>query len=142
MSELPASLPASSELPSVVDAALKVIAQVTTFLYWTKELTERHEQLRERFDRLEREQDELRQREAVARRESEETAEALAELRGAYEALLAAHETNRQTLQRLDDERAVLLDERRQMAEELGAVIGSLRTSRPHLTLGAGAAEA
>ena len=122
MAELPAS-----DIPSIVHGALKVIGQVTTFVNAMRDLTEQHEQLRERF---EREQEELREREAAARRESEEAAEALAELRAAYEALLTEHETCSRTLHRLREERSELLEGRRQMAEELGAVIGSLRSSR------------
>ena len=124
MAELPAS-----DIPSIVHGALKVIGQVTTFVNAMRDLTEQHEQLRERFERLEREQQELREREAAARRDSEEAAEALAELRAAYEALLTEHETCSRTLHRLHEERSELLEGRRQMAEELGAVIGSLRSS-------------
>ena len=71
MAELPAG-----DIPSIVQGALKVIGQVSAFVNAMKDLTERHEQLRERFERLEREQEELRGREAAARRESEEAASA------------------------------------------------------------------
>ncbi len=101
MAELPAG-----DIPSIVQGALKVIGQVSAFVNAMKDLTEQHEQLRERFERLEREQEELRGREAAARRESEEAAEALAELRAAYEALLTEHETCSRTLHRLHEERS------------------------------------
>jgi HAMP domain-containing protein len=75
--------------------------------------------------------------EAAARRESEESAEALAELRCAYEALLAEHESAHRTVQTLNAERATLLEERRQMAAELGALVGSLRTGKESVAVGA-----
>jgi len=137
MAELPAS-----DIPSIVQGALKVIGQVSAFVNAMRDLTEQHEQLRERFERLEREREELREREAAARRESEEAAEALAELRAAYEALLTEHETCSRTLHRLHEERSELLEGRRQMAEELGAVIGSLRSSRAPVALRATTPEA
>jgi chromosome segregation ATPase len=136
MVELP-----ESDLPSTVQAALhaalKVTGQVSAFVNSLKELTERHEELRERFERLEREQEALRQREAAATRESDESAEALAELRAAYDALLTEHESTRQALHKLSEERTALLEERRQMAEEIGALSGALRTSQGPVTLGA-----
>jgi len=134
--------PPAGDIPSIVQGALKVIGQVSAFVNAMKHLTEQHEQLRERFERLEREHAELREQEAAARRESEEMAEALAELRAAYEALLTEHETCSRTLHRLHEERSELLEGRRQMAEELGAVIGSLRSSRAPVALRATTPEA
>ncbi len=125
MAEVPAP-----DIPSIVQGALKVITQVSAFVNAMKDLTEQKEQLEARVERLERERDELREREAAVRRESEETAEVLAELRGAYEALLIEHEGCSRTLLRLREERPVLFEGRRRAAEELGVVISPLKSGQ------------
>jgi chromosome segregation ATPase len=126
MAELPAT-----DIPSIVQGALKVIAQVSAFVNAMKDLTEQNEELQARVEGLERERDELREREAAVRREGEETAEVLAELRGAYEALLVEHENCGRTLLRLREERTVLFEGRRRAPEELGAVMSPLKSTQP-----------
>lgn len=76
-----------------------------------------------------------------AGRDGEETAEALAELRVAYEALLVEHESSRRRFHKLQEEHDALLEGRRQIAEELGAVISSLRTGPESVALSAAAPE-
>lgn len=122
--------PPATDIPSIVQGALKVIAQVSAFVNAMKDMTEQNEQLQERAEQLEREREELHEREAAARRETEEMAEVLAELRGAYEALLIEHEACSRTVHSLSEERTDRFEGRRQMAEDLGVGIGPLRGSQ------------
>src|SRR5262245_2800587 len=137
MAERPAS-----ELPSMVQDALKVIGHVSDFVKAMNELVEKHEDLRLRFARLEREHEEVRHREEAARREAEETAEALGELGLAYEALIIEHEVGTQAFQKLQEDHDGLLEGQRQIAEGLGAVMSSLRTGQRSVVLDASAADA
>ena len=176
----------ASDLSSRLHGAIQVIDQVTGFVKAINDLMEQHEELQLRFDRLERECGEVREREEtahreaeVARREAEETAqtlaklrvahealiiehgvgrgaflkpkaehdvdrdgedtaEALAELRSAYEALIVEHELSTREFRKLQDEHDALLEGRRQIAEELGAVLSSLKTGAASVALGGG----
>jgi chromosome segregation ATPase len=173
MAEQPAS-----DLPSMVQGALKVIGHASSFIRAMIDLMEKHEELEARFERLEQEHVEARQREEAARREAEETAaafaklrsayealiiehevgkgafhklhgeqdvggeaeetaEALAELRSAYEALIIEHEVGRRAYHKLQEEHEALLEGRRQIVEELGAVMSSLKMSSGSIALGA-----
>src|SRR5262245_17770175 len=171
----------ASDLPSI-HGALKVIGQMTAFVKAMTDLMEDYEDLKLRFERLQQEQEEVCQREEAARRkahetadtlaklrlayealiiehevgkgafqnqeqddkshEGEEAAEALAELRLAYEALIVEHDLGRREFDKLQAEHDALLEGRRQIVEELGAVMSALRTGRGSGALGAPAAEA
>jgi len=137
MAELP-----TSDLPSMVQGALKVIDQVSTFVKAMNYLMEKHEDLQQRFARLEREHEEVRQREEAARREAEETTEALAELRSAYEALIIEHEVGTRAFAKLQEDLDILVEGRRQIVEGFGAVMSSRRTSSRSVAMDAPAADA
>src|SRR5262249_53576267 len=117
-------------------------SHVSDFVKTMNELMAKHEDLQLRFAQLEREHEEVRHREKTARREAEETAEALGELRLAYEALIIEHEVGTQAFQKLQEDHDTLLEGQRQIAEELGAVMSSLRTSPRSVVLDASAADA
>ena len=170
----------ASDLPSI-HGALKVIGQMTAFVRAMTDLMEKYEDLKLQFERLEQEHEEVCRREEAARREAHETAdtlaklrlayealiiehevgkgafqdqeddkshegeeaaEALAELRLAYEALIVEHELSMREFHKLQAEHDALLEGRRQIVEELGAVMSSLRTGPGSIALGAPAAEA
>jgi|SRR5215831_13215855 len=175
MAELP-----TSDASSMVQGALRVVGQLTAFVKAMNDMMERYEDLQLRVQQLTRENEEARQREEAARREAKETAEALAklrlahealiiehevgreafrtqedagrepeeaaealaELRLAYETLIVEHELGRSALHKLQAEYDALLEGRRQIVEELGAVMSSLRTGPGSMPLSATAAKA
>jgi len=73
------------------------------------------------------EYDAMVENEARFRREAQETAEALAELRAAYDALLGQYEAKVHSLRELERTNSVLVDERDQATDGLQAVIQRLR---------------
>jgi chromosome segregation ATPase len=129
------------DVPSVVQVAEKVVGDVDALVGSMKELMSQHEVLRERFDRLECENQELRKSEESVRREGEERARAFVELRASYEALLTEADVRRHALQELRERHDALLRERSQMAEELDAVIRSLVADQEPVGLATPAAE-
>lgn len=124
------SEPSGIDLSAIVQGPLKVIDRIGTYVTALRNLMEEHEQLRGRFERLERDYGALQEQEAAARRDLAESAEALAELRGAYEALLVEHEQRSRAVRGLEEERAAILDGLQQIEGGLGGVIGPLRSRR------------
>lgn len=131
----------ATDLPSASQAAQTMVDDADAVFSLMRRLMDQHEMLRERFVRLECEHQELSRSEENVRRENEERAEALGELRAAHQTLLAEYETRSQALQELGEQHGALLRERGQMAEELNAVIRHLRASREPVVLGTPAAE-
>ncbi len=129
------------DVPSAVQVAEKMVGDVDALVSSMKELMGQHEVLRERFDRLECENEELRRSEESLRRESGEAAQAFTELRASYQALLTESEIRRHALQELRERHDALLRERSQMAEELEAVIRSLTADQEPVGVGTPAAE-
>jgi chromosome segregation ATPase len=107
-----------------------MVSDVDALVSSMRALGDQHEALRGRFEQLEREHTEL-QRNCTepVERANEETSEALAELRGAYQALLVEFEARNQTLRELRAEHGVLLHEREEVAAELAVILRFLRTS-------------
>src|SRR5436190_7150032 len=114
----------ASDLPSMVQGALKVIGHASAFIRAMIDLMEKHEELQVRFERLEQEHVGARQREEAERREAEETAEALAKQRLAYEALIIEHEVGRGAFHKLQGEQDVGGD-----AEETVEALAELRSA-------------
>jgi chromosome segregation ATPase len=114
-----------------------IVSDVDTLVSSMRALVDQHEALRGRFEQLEREHAEL-QRSCPERvvTANEETAEALAELRTAYQALLVEFEAQNQTLRELRAEHDILLHERREVAAELAVILRALRTGGEAVVLG------
>jgi chromosome segregation ATPase len=116
-----------------------MVGDVDALVSSMRALVDQHEALRGRFEQLEREHAELQRNcAAPVERANEETAEALAELRAAYEALLVEFDARNQTLRELRTEHDVLVHERKEVAAELAVILRFLRTGGEAVVLGPG----
>lgn len=110
----------------VVETARQMANHAGALISLVEELAGEREQLHLRCERFECERDELRESETAVRREREETAEALAELRCAYEALLQEYEASQRALHEAGARHEALLRERTHAAERLEAILNRL----------------
>ena len=110
----------------VVETARRMANHAGALISLVEELASEREQLHLCCERLERERGELREAETVACREREEAAEALAELRCAYEALLQEYEASQRALHEAGARHEALLRERTHAAERLEAILNRL----------------
>jgi chromosome segregation ATPase len=116
----------TEEHGSVVETARQMATRVGVLAGSVERLAREREQLRLECERLERECGELRESETVVRRERDETAETLAELRCAYEALLQEFEAGRQELDAVAARHQALLRDRADAADRLEALVHRL----------------
>lgn len=110
----------------VVETARQMANHAGALISLVVELAGEREQLYLRCERFECERDELRESETAVRREREEAAEALAELRCAYEALLQEYEASQRALHEAGARHEALLRERTHAAERLEAILNRL----------------
>lgn len=85
----------SGDVRSLIQAARRQWDELGALLGTMEKLTAEHEELRARCERLDQEHERLRLSDETARRERDETARSLAELRLAYDALLAEQKATR-----------------------------------------------
>jgi chromosome segregation ATPase len=110
----------------VVETARQMATHVGVLIGSVEQLAHEREQLRSQCERLERECSGLRESETVVRRERDEAAETLAELRCAYEALLQEYEAGRRELRAVEARQQALLRDRADAAERLEALVHRL----------------
>lgn len=112
---------------SIVDAAHKMMGDVSGLVSRMQQVAEQFEQLREQYAKLDRTHQDLREREQRLREEGDEAAESLAEARAAYKALLAEYEAKTEILQRVGGDREGLLREREDTARDIRRTLELLR---------------